>query len=339
MSRCAVARKFVIVLKCRKILILFLVMAGLFFIVSPVFGDSQVTASTNLVLAKGDPVIISGNGYTNGSVSLWGIGPAFFTHLIIETTPKGTINVTFERESTRDFRSGPLFIIIEDPGTDRTYSLTAVEESGKYKIYGSHGEYLITVDPKVLNISMAQACAGHLVDLIESEGTDDSYITHQLYVEEPALHLEENSESGKITVPVGQILVIQGSMNMAIDNPVSVKIEKTSHIERTGQHIPERTGIAKTTIDGDLRNRWEYSFNTTGFSPGEYLMEIGWDRSGISGQNAAIIRIISNEKPSALMESPEPGDLSEKNCDDRNIFPPIRASRTELPENGGGILP
>jgi hypothetical protein len=338
MSQYASAGKISVWLKCRGSLVIILIMAGIVLIPGPVFADSQFTASTNLVLAKGDPLVISGGGYTNGSVALWGIGPSFFTHAILETTPNGTFNTSFEREITRGFRSGPLFVILEDPGVDSNYSLTAVQDSGKYSIYGSNGTYLFTVDPDFLNISTVQEYVGHLSDLIDSEGFDDSYTSHLLYVEEPALQIDADPQTGILIVPVGQTSFIHGTMNMAMQNQIGVKIENISLIELTGQRVPERTGTAKTAVGGDLRNRWEYSFNASGFLPGEYLLEIGWNRSTISGQSAAIIRITPVEKSSSLMKPPVSGDLSGKNGDCRCISRTTRATRPDLPGTCGGVF-
>jgi hypothetical protein len=60
-------------------------------------------------------------------------------------------------------------------------------------------------------------------------------------------------------------------------------------IEKTGDRIPVRPVASALTGRGKWENTWEYSFDTTGLSPGEYMVAIGWNKSATSGQNAFIL--------------------------------------------------
>lgn len=84
-----------------------LVLAALVCIVSPCTAAIYIQASHDCVLAKGDPLFITGDGYHNGSAVIWGIGHSFFIHEIVDADSDGTLTWTWDEKVTEKFHSGP----------------------------------------------------------------------------------------------------------------------------------------------------------------------------------------------------------------------------------------
>lgn len=279
----------------KAIPVLILALAGLLCVVSPCTAAIHIQASHDCVLAKGDPLVITGDGYHNGSAVIWGIGHSFFAHEIIDADPDGTITWTWDGKVTEKFHSGPLTIIVQDPGRDRVYSVVTHGSAGTFLSTVTGNTSVLATDVTTMDIPAALDLADILKNRIAGSGTDDSYILQTVYVEEPALHLSTGEPGRTREVPAGECVVIQGAMNMATENRIAVRIYDTSVIEKTGHRILVRAIDSAFTGSGIRVNTWEYSLDTAGLRPGEYLVEIGWDRSAISGQNAFILTVTGKE--------------------------------------------
>lgn len=270
-----------------------LIISGIFGLITPCAADLHTQAGSNDILAKGDPITITGDGYCNGSVMVWGIGPSFFDTVVIGTNPNG--NFTYRAEDTEKFRSGPFIVIVQDPGSDGNYSFSVIESQKRYKVNLADGRPILEIYPEFMDIPAVSDIAEHLMNQISDMDTDDSCMQQTIYVEEPALHVLKE-EHTPLIIPYGECLKLQGTMNMAPDNQIMVRLYDTAVIERSGQRILARPTTAVLTESGIQENYWEHSLDTSGLTPDEYLIEIGWNRSSISGQNAIIFRIVEEEK-------------------------------------------
>jgi len=254
-----------------------------------------------MALARGDPLTVAGSGYLNGSVAIWGIGPSFFTYQVLPVDQGGMITWTLGRDTTRTLRSGPLFVIVQDPGNDRDYAVRPTGSAGDpytrtFRWENDPG--FMDIKPGNLSISGASSLAEQLRDRIAGSGMDDSCTLLMAFVEEPALHIDTKPDEAPV-VPAGQDLRLTGTMNLAPENRITARIESTAVIGKTGNRIPVEEGIVTPVRTGELKNRWEYLLNTSGLSPGEYLLEVGWDQSLVSGQSAMLFRIAGNPDPAA----------------------------------------
>ena len=247
------------------------------------------------MLAKGDPLTITGVGYHNGSATLWGIGYSFLNSTVVNASPTGTITWTFNAGTTQTFHSGPLMIVVQDPGQDRNYSIVANESAGKCLITSVDGTPLFETEVGSMNIPAALDLADLLKNQIDGNGTDDSCLLQTVYVEEPALHLSTVKLGSAPVVPAGECVLVQGTINMAPENRITARIYDTGVIEKTGQRTPVRPATVVATGKGVWENTWECSLDTAGLAPGEYLVEIGWDRSEISGQNGFLFQVVKKE--------------------------------------------
>lgn len=275
------------------ILMMILIISGIIGLITPCAADLHIQASSNDVLAKGDPITITGDGYGNGSVMVWRIGPSFFDAIVVETNPDG--HFTYKAEDTEKYRSGPFMVIVQDPGGDEKYSLNVIESVKRYKVNLADGRQILEVDPEFMDIPAVSDSAERLINQILDMDTDDSCIHHTVYVEEPVLHVL-NEEQTPLIIPNGECLKLQGTMNMAPDNHIIVRLYDTSVIERSGQRILAIPTTTVLTESGIQENYWEHTLDTSVMTPGEYLIEIGWNRSSISGQNAIILRVIEEGK-------------------------------------------
>ncbi|OPY37956.1 MAG: hypothetical protein A4E35_01011 [Methanoregula sp. PtaU1.Bin051] len=276
-----------------------LVITGLMLIIAPCTAGIQIQAGTNIALARGDPLTITGTGLMNGSVAIWGIGPSFFTYQAIPVAPDGTVSWELGRDVTRSFRSGPLMIIVQDPGHDRQYSLRAGMSMERIRIAWENGTSMSEWERGPLDIPAAMDLADTVRDGIAGSGTDDSCTLAMVMVEEPAIHFRHENPDEFPTVVAGERVWFSGTTNIAPENRITARIEDTAVIGKTGSRIPVRSGEVTIERTGDLQNRWEYTLDTEGLASGEYLFEIGWDQSAVSGQSATIFRIIRQSDESS----------------------------------------
>jgi len=268
-----------------------LVIAGLILII-PCSASLEVRPSTNIALAKGDPFTITGTGFMNGSAAIWEFGPGFFAYTGIPVAPDGSFSWTQGTDVTGTFRSSPLMIVVQDPGRDQKYSVHISTLSKARYVIAGNGTALFEVKPGSLAIPTAMDLAKRVQEEIAGEKTDDSAMLQMIFVEEPAISFPQENASEIPSVAAGEGLGLFGTTNLAPENRVSARIEKTAIIEKTGLRIPVRTGTVTMIRTGGLQNRWEYTLNTSGLEPGEYLVTIGWDKSSVSGQAAEIFRIV-----------------------------------------------
>jgi len=272
-----------------------LALAALILVITPCAAGIHIQASHGIVLAKGDPLIITGDGYHNGSAILWGTGYSFLDSKVVNASPTGTILWTLDSETTQTFHSGPFMIIVEDPGQDRNYSTSANVSAGKFRIISADGTPIFETEVQAINTSAALELANLLEDQINGSSSDDSCVVRTVYVEEPALHLSTVEMGSALVVPSGEDVLVNGIMNVAQENLITARMYDTDVIERTGKRIPVRPATVVATGRGAWQNTWEYTLDTAGLEPGEYLVEVGWNRSHVSGQNAFILMVTGNE--------------------------------------------
>jgi hypothetical protein len=275
----------------KSLSVILLAIVGLTLIISPCTAGLHVQTSTNIALAKGDPLTITGTGFVNGSAVIWGIGPSFFTYQVVPAAPDGNVEWTLGREVTRTLRSGPLMIFVQDPGQDRQYSLRVAVSEGKNRVVLGNGTDLFKVEPNSRDIPATMDLAEQMKYEISKRETDDASTLLTIFVEEPSIHFQQENPDAFQTVVEGERIRFSGTMNLAPENRVTVRIEDTSVIEKTGSRIPVRTGAVTVVRTGELQNTWEYTLETSGLNPGEYLVEVGWDQSAVSGQAATIFRV------------------------------------------------
>lgn len=268
-----------------------LVIAGLILII-PCSASLEVRPSTNIALAKGDPLTITGTGFMNGSAAIWEFGPGFFAYTVIPVAPEGSISWTQRGDVTGPLMSGPLMIVVQDPGRDQKYSVHIGTSGETRQVTAGNGTALFDAKPAFWDIPAAMDLAKRVREEIAGEKTDDSATLQMVFVEEPAISFSQE-DAGKIpSAAAGEGLRFSGTTNLAPENRISARIERTAVIEKTGLRIPIRTGTVTMIQTDGLQNRWEYTLNTSGLEPGEYLVTIGWDKSSVSGQAAEIFRIV-----------------------------------------------
>ncbi len=270
-------------------------LAALISVITPCAAGINIQASHDIVLAKGDPLTITGDGYHNGSATLWGTGYSFLDSKVVNASPDGTILWTLDPETTQAFHSGPFMIIVQDPGQDRDYSLQASKSGGIFRIVSAEGIPLLETEVQAINIPAALDLASLLESQINGSSTDDSCVIRTVYVDEPALHLSTVEPGSALVVPSGERVQVSGTMNMAPENLITARMYDTDVIEETGLRIPVRPATVVATERGILGNTWRCTLDTTGLEPGEYLVEVGWDRSQVSGQNAFLLQVIQPE--------------------------------------------
>jgi hypothetical protein len=282
-------------------------------VVWPCTAGVLVQGSANQVLAKGDLLSVEGDGYVNGSAAVWMVGPSFLEYRVVDTGPGGELRWTFGPDVTGQFRSGPFEVIVQDPGADGQYAISPVgangthsvfplssdgkysgfpvSSDGTYRIVAVNGSEVLSFDPDGMDIPVALKLADDIVELISAGNSDDSAVLLTVFVEEPSMHVSGECTGTVPAVPAGDTVRLEGTMNFAPEDLVAVRVYSTDEIEKTGRYVPVRPPGYATTSPGEWHNYWDYLLDTSGMPAGEYLVEVGWEKSPVSGHVSLLLRV------------------------------------------------
>ncbi len=230
------------------------------------------------------------------------VGPSFLEYRVVDTGPGGELRWTLGPDVTGKFRSGPFEVIVQDPGTDREYAISPVGANGTYSIFpaSSNGTYgivatngseVLSFDPDGMDIPSALKLADDIVELISAGNSDDSAVLLTVFVEEPSLHVSGECTGRVPAVPAGDTVRLEGTMNFAPEDLVAVRVYSTDEIEKTGRYVPVRPPGYATTSPGAWHNYWDHLLDTSGMPAGEYLVEVGWEKSPVSGHATVLLRV------------------------------------------------
>lgn len=289
--------------KCTAILLVLLL-----FIVVPVAASVAFTPDSPQVIAKGDTFTINGTGTTNGTAAAWVIGRNYFRVSAVTPDNTGNFTVSLNPEVTGHFSSGRYAVVIQDPGLNKKLDIESrVAGNGNITILDS-GTIIAELVPK-LDI---RADAEPVVRIIQAgslrPGADDILTPYYLLVEEPVIHFDRKSLSDPDrplpSLTPGEHMVISGTTNMGVENTLQVVI----------RNLETNTLILTTTIPviaGRDTNRWIFDLDTTGFSPGEYFVTVGWLKSNTTGTSSTIFSVVAEPDSTMFSIAAGPGSTPE----------------------------
>ncbi|MDO9327063.1 MAG: hypothetical protein Q7T80_19110 [Methanoregula sp.] len=270
--------------KCTAILLVLLL-----FIVGPVAASTTFISSGPQTLSKGDTFTISGTGATNGSIAVWIIGKDYFTIKTAKPDRQGNYSFIVKPEETGQFSNGQYAFVIQDPGADKLMDIEfRVTDNGNLT-FQKEGIVIADLGPKQGIRTSAEPIARLLRTSTLFTGIDDILTPYYFFVEEPSVHFDQKSSAnpgGQLpNLTAGKRITLSGTTNMGVENSLHADI----------QNLDTHTLISTKTIpviaDGDT-NRWSFDLDTTGYSPGEYFVTVGWMKSNTTGTSSTTFSLV-----------------------------------------------
>ncbi|MEI7857890.1 MAG: hypothetical protein WCH85_10360, partial [Methanomicrobiales archaeon] len=262
----------------------------LLFIVGPVAASTTFTSSGPQTLATGDSFTITGTGATNGSIAVWIIGRDYYTVKTANPDREGNYSLIVKPEETGQFSSGQYAFVIQDPGANKKMYLgSRVAGNGNITLQ-NEGTVIADIGPKQDIRTSAEPVVRILQTSTTLTGIDDILTPYYFILEEPAIHFDQKSRAnpdGQLpNLTVGERITLSGTTNMGVENSLHADI----------RNLDTNTLISTKTIPviaGSDTNRWSFELDTAGFTPGEYLVTVGWMKSNTTGTGSTIFTVVT----------------------------------------------
>jgi len=269
-----------------------IVLAVLSLLCIPATAEMAFTPSVPQTLAKGDTFTISGTGAHNGSVTVWVIGRDYFDRITTVPDTNGTFALTLTPETTTRFSSGQYAFVIQDPGMNGNAEIDyRFDGAGNISLLNGRA-VLADIGPKQDIRADAEPIVRILLTGATRPGVDDILTPHYFFIEEPSVHFDQKSRAnpdGQLPdVTVGERITLSGTTNMGVENLLHADLRNL----KTNTLISSRT--IPVIAEGRM-NRWSFELETTGLSPGEYSVTVGWMKSNTTGTGTTLVTL--HEKP------------------------------------------
>jgi len=260
-------------------------LALLVFVGLPASAALTAVTSSPQIIVKADTVILSGTGAQNGSVNLWIVGRNYFETKTTTPDKKGNFTFIVKPEETTHFSTGEYVFLIQDPGADRSFEIgplywtDGIHIADRGKIIASIGQissFPSDIDPIADSILNASA----------RPDVDDLFTPYYFSVEEPSMHFNRASNSGKLPdQTTGEAIFITGTTNIGTEDLLRVEIRNaTSNDLVTSENIPVEQGTNT--------NQWSYSLAEPGLPAGSYVVSVGEQKYTTSGNASAQLTIL-----------------------------------------------
>lgn len=252
------------------------------------------------VVAQGDEFTIQGIA-TGGpsNVYVWIFGDNYKT--LFQATSVGsdaTYSYTLERSETKNLAPGMYYAVVQHPmyGRPGVTGTPTTPGLGQWITCDYSGQQTQqTTDVSQLTASDA---ANVLVTYLQNPNVADTYTQLSFFVEAPYMTVGSATEGY-----IGGIMEIGGKTNLAPGDRLLVTVTPFafSPTQKTaGSGAPGSSGTV-TVQQGSGYNYWTYSFDTTGFEPGDYQVIV---ESVDTGQQDS--SIITLTYPSAIIATATP---------------------------------
>ncbi len=146
-------------------------------------------------------------------------------------------------------------------------------------------------------------------------GVDDLLSPYYFFVEEPSVHFDlkgsTNSEGHLPDMASGERIVISGTTNMGVENPLHADIRDAG----TNTLIVSKT---IPVVTGNDTNRWSFDPGTDRLDPGEYIVTVGWMKSTTTGTGSTLFTVKEKFGP-----APVPHDIPIKGTGTGGIITPL----------------
>ncbi len=259
----------------------------------PVTASVYYTSSANQIITKGDAFSVSSTSAKNGPVAIWIIGRNYFDTLSVTPDREGNFSVTLKPTTTEKFSSGQYAVVIQDPGPNGRMEIESGTDSSGNLTIMSRGKIIEKIGDRKDLKGNVQPVVAYLLDAVNLQGVDDSFLPEYFFVEEPSVHFDQMDsvfKSQLFNQITGEKLVISGTTNMGPENSL-----------RTHIYNRDTNGLVISNtipIEGGVKiNRWSYQIEAPGLPQGNYYITVGWTKSNPTSTGMANFDVVNPGTP------------------------------------------
>jgi hypothetical protein len=219
------------------------------------------------VIAKGDPLLISGATDSQDPLEVWILGRYHFEVKTLSRNRNGEIAVLIPEAATAQWESGPLFVLIHQPG-----------ENGRFEITGNDTGGMISVREKESVVFSENAgsfdgyrlteLAGLLERLQGRPGMDDSFSVLPFFLEEPSVHFDRETAFFLEGYHAGGPIRITGTTTIAPHVALTVRVIEMS----SGNSVLSGRAVITRGTDANV---WGVTLDGRSLLPEEYVITAG----------------------------------------------------------------
>lgn len=279
----------------------------------PVMASVYYLSSAQQIITKGDTFTVSSTSAKNGPVAIWIIGRNYFDTLSVTPDRNGNFSITLKPKETEKFSSGQYAIVIQDPGPNGRMEIEPGTDSSGNLTIMNRGKIIEKIGARKDLKGNVQPVVAVLLDAVNLQGVDDSFLPEYFFVEEPSVQFDQMdsvSKSQLFNQITGEKFVISGTTNMGPENCLRTHIYNR---DTNGLVISNTIPIA----GGFQINRWSYQIDAPGLPQGNYYLTVGWTKSNITSTGLANFDVVNPDTP---IPSP-PGNLGIENVVPHDDFP------------------
>lgn len=244
-------------------------------------GQAIFTPDRGPIIAKGDPLLLSGAADSQEPLEIWILARYHFELITPLRERNGEIAVLIPEGATGPWKSGPLFVLIHEPG-----------DNGRFEITGDDTGGMISVrekDPVVFSVDAGSFDGYRLTELVglleilqDRPGTDDSFTVPPFFLEEPSVHFDGITGFILKGYHAGGPIRITGTTNIAPNVTLVVRVIEMS----SGDSVLSGRAVITRGTDANV---WGITLDGDSLPPGEYVIAAGrTDREG-KGASAALL--------------------------------------------------
>ncbi|MDO9034846.1 MAG: hypothetical protein Q7U51_06555 [Methanoregula sp.] len=259
----------------------------------PVMASVYYLSSAQQIITKGDTFTVSSTSAKNGPVAIWIIGRNYFDTLSVTPDRNGNFSVTLKPKETEKFSSGQYAIVIQDPGPNGRMEIEPGTDSSGNLTIMNRGKIIEKIGARKDLKGNVQPVVAVLLDAVNLQGVDDSFLPEYFFVEEPSVQFDQMdsvSKSQLFNKINGEKLVISGTTNMGPENCLRTHIYNR---DTNGLVISNTIPIA----GGFQINRWSYQIDAPGLPQGNYYLTVGWTKSNITSTGLANFDVVNLDTP------------------------------------------
>ena len=259
----------------------------------PVTASVYYTSSAHQIITKGDTFTVSSTSAKNGPVAIWTIGRNYFDTLSVTPDRNGNFSVTLKPKETEKFSSGQYAVVIQDPGPNGRMEIEPGTDSSGNLTLMNRGKIIEKIGARQDLKGNVQPVVAVLLDTVNLQGVDDSFLPEYFFVEEPSVQFDQMDSVSKSQLSnqiTGEKLVISGTTNMGPENSLRTHIYNR---DTNGLVISNTIPIA----GGFQINRWSYQIEAPGLPQGNYYLTVGWTKSNTTSTGVANFAVVNPGTP------------------------------------------
>ncbi len=246
-------------------------------ITTPATAGVYFTSSAPGIITKGDPFSISGTGAVNGTVGIWIIGRDHFEVLTNAPDRHGNFSITIRPSATDEFSSGQYVVLYQDPGKGGIREIEGGTDVNGSLVILNRGKIVARLGPRQDLGENIREVSEQIQSTSSLPGIDDTFQAEYFFVQKPAIFFDKLIPASGFRLPdqiTGERISISGTTNIGKENTLitEIRTRNTNEIV-TSRNVP--------VMAGDPMNTWTWDLDSPGLPPGDYELDVGWEKSNI----------------------------------------------------------